>query len=82
MAKSNGSEKRTSLGAHFFVLLVNALFIHKLIEYVQQGSVSIRHTVLIDGGSAQLMLALFFLCILVLDFIYLKSIFNRNNENI
>jgi len=76
------TEKGFSFQAHLVVALFNIVLVFMFINYFENGSILIRDIAVLSGTPAQITLFLLSLCIVALDYVYIKNIVNQNNENI
>lgn len=74
-------ENEIAISTHFIVLGLNLLFIMLAVHYYKTGTVLIKNMASVGGVPAEMTVFLLFLCLVAIDFIYVKGILKRKNEN-
>ena len=78
----NSEDTEISFSTHLGVFALNVLFVMLAVHFFTNGTVLIRDMGQVGGAPAEITIFLVFLCVLAIDYVYVKGILKHRNENI
>ena len=78
----SSEENEIAFSTHLSVLVFNLLLIVIAVDFFKGGTVLIRDMANVSGAPAEITIFLVFLCVVAIDYIYVKGLLKHKNESI